>query len=344
MPAIAHEGVIKRLIMYATFALSALMALPLCRGIKVTWAMSPNYLCMIPATAQKLVTKSKVVHDVVDIWPDALKATSYRFPTLLLRIVSMISHVSYNFSDIVTTISLSLRGTLRKIVPKSVDVKVVDNCVASEFFLVPPRTRRETFRVMYLGTLGPSNDFETLIEAASKLGHDSLVSFTIAGAGESLLSIRTSIVEKHIENIQLYGEPIRHEEVPEWLEQADALILPLRSGFGDTSFPSKLGEYLASGRPVIITADGMLANEIKSKGVALVIAPSDVYGLVESISMLRRDNELYDKLCSTGREYAKDHLCFESLDENVESVIQLAWKRKAPRNKSNEGDETERRF
>src|SRR6266516_2428176 len=44
IPPIAHEGFVKRLVMYTIFALSSLAALPFCRGSKVTWALSPNYL------------------------------------------------------------------------------------------------------------------------------------------------------------------------------------------------------------------------------------------------------------------------------------------------------------
>src|SRR2546425_3272939 len=107
---------------------------------------------------------------------------------------------------------------------------------------------------MYLGTLGPSNDFATVVEAARKLQHDKQVSFTIAGSGELGSKIEDSLRQNQVENVELHGQPIKHSDVPAWLGDADALVLPLRKGFGDTSFPSKLGEYLATGRPVICMA------------------------------------------------------------------------------------------
>lgn len=337
VPPLPHEGTVKRFVMYLAFSLSALPAVVLCGATDITWALSPNYLCMLPAVTQKIVTRSKVVQDVVDIWPDALRSTGYEFPSLLLRVVSMITRVSYIFSDTITTLSKSMRNTLQRTVPRTVDVRVLQNCVTPDFFRIPMGRRNGRLRVLYLGTLGPSNDFETVIEAATKLKNQNDVTFTIAGTGESLGKIEASIINNGLNNVHLHGHSIPHDTVPTWLQDADALILPLRSGFGDTSFPSKLGEYLASGRPAIILADGKLAEDVRSNGLALLVSPGDVGGLVEAISRLRQDDGLYNRLTKTGRSYAEGQLSFPSFDEKVESIIHSEADRPAHLESEGEG-------
>ena len=299
MPAIAHEGVIKRLVMYGTYAISALMALPFCRGVRVTWAISPNYLCMIPATAVKLMTRSRVIHDVVDIWPRALIATGYSFPRGILKAVNLLSRISYILSDAVVTISDSMRSSLTKESPKYIRVEVLANCVTNDFFSVPSKTRGRLFHIMYVGTLGPSNDFSNVLEAAKKLQD-----------------------EDNIKNVDFIEESIKHDNVPLWLDRADALVLPLRRGFGDTSFPSKLGEYLATGRPVVCSADGALANTLGASHVSLIVTPGDNEELVQAFLRLRKDLRLSDQIGSNGRAYAHEHFSFDSFQKKVENLTE----------------------
>jgi len=322
MPAIAHEGVIKRLILYGTFALSALMALPFCRGTKATWAMSPNYLCMVPATAVKLTTRSRIIHDVVDIWPQALIATGYSFPRSVVKAVNLLSRISYILSDAIVTISDSMRSSLRTVSPKSIRVEVLANCVTNDFFSVPAKTRGRLFHIMYVGTLGPSNDFSTVLEAAKKLQDEEDLKFTIAGSGELASKISQTVRNSNIRNVDLKGQPIKHDNVPLWLGKADALVLPLRKGFGNASLPSKLGEYLATGRPVVCSSDGALASTLGSNNLSLVVAPGDVGELVHAFLRLRKDPGLSHQIGSNGRAYAHEHFSFESFQEKVENLTE----------------------
>ena len=325
VPPIAHEGIIKRLIMYTSFAFSALMALPFCRGNRVVWAMSPNYLCMIPALALKIAeSNSKIIHDVVDIWPGALLAAGYSFPRGILGIAGFLARVSYVFSDAIVTLSASMRRTLLKTTSKSIKINVMENVVGESFLRMSPGVRDNGFHIMYLGTLSPSNDFPTLVEAASKLESDNDLRFTIAGAGELAGSIKRSLKEKNIKNVDFREGPINHDEVPKWLDEADALVLPLRSGFGDTSFPSKLGEYLASGRPVVCMADGSLAATLRANDLCLLVPPGDAEGLVRAFGRLRNEPSLCHELCSKGREYSKLHLSPASFEDKVEKILEIA--------------------
>ncbi len=307
IPPLPHEGITKRLIMYVSFAVSALMALPLCRGAQVTWAMSPNYLCMVPATACKATTRSKVVHDVVDIWPKALRATGYSFSNSLLSMASLVSRLSYAFSDSIVTVSESMKRSLSEVAPMAVPIEVVENCVTNPFFQVPPKEKTSTLHIMYLGTLGPSNDFLAFVKAAKTLQHDEYARFTIAGSGEQAEKIGRWMKEFNVSNVTLFNQTIDHKEVPAWLAGADVLVLPMKTGFGDISLPGKLGEYLASGRPVICLFDGELAEFVRRNDIALLQNPS-----------------LFRGLGWKGRDYAQNHLSYDSFGEKIDNILELA--------------------
>jgi len=86
VPGKPHEGIANRFMMYSAFTLSALIGLSFCRRTQIAWAISPNYLCMIPAVACRAITGSKIILDVVDIWPNVLLAIGNSFHSYLVKI------------------------------------------------------------------------------------------------------------------------------------------------------------------------------------------------------------------------------------------------------------------
>ncbi len=323
VPPLPHEGMVYRFILYFSFALSALLALPFCRSTRVTWAISPNYLCMVPATVCKIMTRSKLIHDVVDIWPEALVATGFSIPKIAQSGTRILSFISYAFSDRITTISRSMGARLQRTVPGSVPVDVIENCVADTFFKVPPKQIGPRFHVMYLGTLGPSNDFPTVLDAARKLQEEKLARFTIAGSGEQAKEIALSIETGRISNVDFHNGAVPHQAVPEWLGTADALVLPLKRGFGDTSFPSKLGEYLASGRPVICMTDGQLGRVIRESEIGILVEPGSVAGLVKAIVWTLKNPSLSASFSSNAREYARKNLSYDVFSQKTNKILEV---------------------
>jgi len=307
--------------MYMIFAFSAMMAWPYFLRTKVTWAVSPNYLSMIPATACKMVSGTRVIHDVVDIWPEALVATGYSFSRLILMFAGIVSRVTYAISDTIVTISESMAEDLRKTVSAKTPVTIVENCVGEQFFAIAPPQANLPLHMMYLGTLGPSNDFTTLLESAVKLRNQDIAEFTIAGSGDRSRAIAETIQNQKVTNVTFRGQAVPHEEVPRWLETADVLLLPLRAGLGNTSLPSKLGEYLAAARPIICTADGNLADMIRDNRIALLVSPGDVIGFTGAIMQLSQDKGLYQQLSARGRQYAHDHMSYESFYRKINDTI-----------------------
>ena len=278
---------------------------------------------MIPAAVCKAVARTKVIHDVVDIWPQALVATGYSLPRMVLSVTKMVSKLSYYFSDSIVTISGSMKETLREIAPRTIPVQVIENCVTEPFFNIPAKEKTSDFNVLYLGTLGPANDFFSIVEAARKMQADDHFRFTIIGSGEQARDIETWLQELNIENITLLNAPINHKDVPKWLSTADVLILPLKKGFGETSLPSKLAEYFASGRPVVCAVDGELATQIKKSQTALVVECGNIEEFVTAIRQLRDDQKLASELSGKAREYAQDHLSSDSFNEKIHNLLEL---------------------
>ncbi|ADL55318.1 glycosyltransferase WbuB [Gallionella capsiferriformans] len=98
------------------------------------------------------------------------------------------------------------------------------------------------------------------------------------------------------------------ERLGELLSFADIHLLPQRADAADLVMPSKLTGMLASGRPVVATAnmDAELANVVA--GCGLVVEPEQPQAFFDAINTLARDAALRDRLGAAGRSYAVAHL------------------------------------
>jgi glycosyltransferase involved in cell wall biosynthesis len=92
------------------------------------------------------------------------------------------------------------------------------------------------------------------------------------------------------------------------MSAADILVQPGRPGpFNDYRFPSKLPEFLAAGRPVVLPATN-LGRHLQNGVEALVLDTGSVEEMVEAIMRLAGDADLRRRLGGAGRRFAQARL------------------------------------
>jgi glycosyltransferase involved in cell wall biosynthesis len=111
-------------------------------------------------------------------------------------------------------------------------------------------------------------------------------------------------------------ELLGHLPRPELLElyaQAHGLLIPLFDDVRSTArFPTKIGEYLASGRPIVSTAVGEMPRYFQDGVTAFMCSPGDPAGYGERIADLLSDPGLAAAVGHAGRE-----LCRQTFDYRI---------------------------
>lgn len=104
--------------------------------------------------------------------------------------------------------------------------------------------------------------------------------------------------------IVMFGKATR-EQMPVLLKNANALALARPSSLQSTGgFPTKLGEYLATGNPVIVTAVGDIPQYLNEKN-AFVVKPDDNDLFAAAIEKVFADYEQAVEIGKRGQELAQ---------------------------------------
>jgi len=177
--------------------------------------------------------------------------------------------------------------------------------------------------VLYAGNMGQKQGIEVVLDAARRLSTHPRLRFVLAGAGAALENLKQQA--QGLDNVQwLPLQPI--ELLNDLLNMADIHVLPQRADAADLVMPSKLTGMLASGRPVIGTADAgtQLGDVLDACGVR--VPPADAAALAQALAALADAPDERATLGAKGRQHALDHLSHTAVLAAFEGQLRQAAK------------------
>lgn len=154
---------------------------------------------------------------------------------------------------------------------------------------------------LYSGAIANKQGIEIVVEAARLLRNQKDLTFVICGEGPNRASLERQAIG--LDNIQFHDlQP--QERFNALLGLADIHLLPQVATAADLMLPSKLTGILASGRPVVATADKGTGLAIEVEGCGLVTPPGDAAAFAGAIMQLAHGNG-YRKMAEEARRRAE---------------------------------------
>lgn len=272
--------------------------------------------------AAKAVGARTVLH-VQDLEVDAAFAVGH------LKSLGVLTKAAYLFEkytlkgfDRIITISERMAARLTQKTGKAEQVAIVRNWVDLEH--IYPLGRNSAYRqelgyadddfiVLYSGNIGAKQGLDTLLDAASKLDQNGKIKFIIAGEGPA----KRGLVEKYGKLAHVSFLPFQpYEKFNEFMNLASLHALPQERGAADLVLPSKLGGMLASGAPVVVTADEgtELANFLGDS--AIITPPGDADALSRAIVQASKGDreEWKDRRADLSRKLSKEDGCISFIN------------------------------
>ena len=303
------KGLFMRLLVFWSFIVSSLFALPFVGKIDVVWAANPDVFVLIPANLYGSIKRKPVVSNVDDlIIEDLYDLNLVQRNSFISNLAELFARIAFLKVKAATPISPGYTATIAKYGVDEKMIQVIRGGVDLDVF--KPRTKQKDnhkFVITYSGGFSIAYDFEQVFQAAKILGKkDCDVEFVLQGKGELLSSMRDRAKMLNLKNVQIIDVLLSREKVVQFLGQADVLILPL----ADFKTPyrgmsSKLYEYQAVGKPIICCGNGIPPAYVKETESGLALLPGDYEGLVKAIIFLKQNPDLALKMGESGRRFVE---------------------------------------
>lgn len=310
----AHE----RILNYSSFCLSASTTGLFVSRPDVVIASSPQLLVGLAGWWLARCHGVPFVFEVRDLWPESLSAVGMGAAhTPLHRSLARLAAFLYRKAHRIVVVTPAFRDFLIqrwKLPPTK--IAVVENGVETQLFR-PQRPdaalRQELggqgkFLVSYIGTLGMAHGLETLVDAAAQLQSSTPnVAFAVVGEGAEKERIASLVRSRGLNNISLLDQQPR-ERIPGYICASDAcLVLLRRDEIFRTVIPTKMLEFMACARPVIVGVDGLARSIVEQARSGIFVQPEDPSDLAAAIRCLAANATLRDLLGRNGRRYIVEH-------------------------------------
>lgn len=323
----ANEGFFRRTLNYVLFGLTAILASLRLERPDVLVATSPQFFCGLAGAVAAKVRRVPFVLEVRDLWPDSIVQLSQVKSPLVIRMLEKVETALYRSADGIVVVTRAFREHVRGRGIPGERVEVIYNGIDRKRFRprpADPELLREhglegPFLAAYVGTLGLAHGLVTVVEAAERLREEG-VTFLFVGDGADRERLEAEVARRGLANVRFLGLRPR-DEIPRWLASIDVLLVMLRDlPVFRTVIPSKLFEFLAQERPVVMAAPrGAECREMLERADAgQAIDPEDPDQLAEAIRAIRKGPERAAERALRGRlwverDFSRDELAHRML-------------------------------
>jgi glycosyltransferase involved in cell wall biosynthesis len=258
---------------------------------------------------------AKLVLDMHEITPEFyMSKYEIREDSWLVRLLTYVERISFNFADHVMTINEPIQDLLfSRGLPASKSTILMNSADEGRFAWGPAQSAaaeaaaaNAQFVMMYHGTLTRLYGLDIAIEAFAMVQKDMPgAEFWILGDGPEVpvlkeLSEKLGVQDK----VKLTGF-VKPAEINAWLRKCDLGILPIRRDvFLEYASPNKLAEFIVMGKPVVISRLRAIKHYFSANALAY-FEPNDAADLGRRMLELYRDQDLRNRMVAAARqEYA----------------------------------------
>jgi glycosyltransferase involved in cell wall biosynthesis len=323
-----HKSFVQRVNAFVSFMASSFFIGLGVKNVDVVWGTSPPIFQGFTAWLLARLKGVPFLFEVRDLWPQFAIAVGVLRNPILIKLSFWLERFLYRHADLVMVNSPGYvthgkdHGARRvDLVPNGADPEMFDPAEDGSVF----RTRHnltDKFVVLYAGAHGLSNDLGVVLESARLLaGNTPRVMLVFLGDGKEKPVLQKLAAEMGLSNI-LFLPPISKMEMPAALAGADAclaILKPLEEY--KTTYPNKVFDYMAAGRPIALAIDGVIRAVVEAAGCGIFAQPGDPAALAEAVKTLAADPGRSRSMGLAGRKYLEEHFSRTIIAEKILDIL-----------------------
>jgi glycosyltransferase involved in cell wall biosynthesis len=266
----------------------------------------------------RMLTKGKLIYQIMDFNPEQTIAVGYSNSKLILKTMMLLDKYSCRKSQAVVILGNDMRETLKKrFSNKNVPENFIINNWIDEQQIYPlPKDcpevlafkeqyhLKDKFVIMTSGNIGLYYDFENILKIMAKFKDDSSIAFAFVGDGIVKQRLIDYSKENHLENVVFIPYQEKKNLIYS-LNAADIHIVTNAKGIKGISVPSKIYGILATNIPAwgILERGSEAWDIIDQSGCGILVEAGDYVNMEKSLSKIIEEKYQFVQTHSTGREY-----------------------------------------
>ena len=239
----------------------------------------------------------------------------------------------YDNNTKIVTISEDMRKTIIEHGCSSKKVEVIQNWVDISRIKKVNRKDNELFckfgldkdcfYISYAGDIGLFQNWEVILDAAQELNDNfNDIKFVIIGNGSYKESMEKSIKRRKLKNTYIFPlQPI--EFISNAYSLGDLELVSLEMDMTKIALPSKIGQVLATGSPILgmFDSDSFISNEIIDKNLGVVVNNFQKESLVNIILHYYNNRNELEGISNNARKYAEQQLERKTQTQKYNAVL-----------------------
>jgi len=312
---VLHRNYMWRVLAFVIFSFTSVWAGLRAGSVDIVMGTTPPIFQAFSAWLVAAIRRKPFFLEVRDLWPEfAIDMGVLRNP-LLIRIARWGEGFLYTQATHILVNSPAYREyLLTKGIPLE-KVSVVANGVEVELF-DPNASGLEIrqryglegkFLLVYAGAHGQANDLEIVLRAAQRLCTSQEIHFMMVGDGTERSKLVARSKEMGLDNITFVGA-LPKADIPSVLAAADVCLATLMNiKMFNTTYPNKVFDYMAAGRPTLLAIDGVIRQVIEQANGGVFVPPGDDVALASMVARLANEPHRCREMGRNAREYVARH-------------------------------------
>jgi glycosyltransferase involved in cell wall biosynthesis len=339
---VPRDGSVKgRLRGYLSFATNALLRGPrLVSRPDILMMESPPLFSALAGIPLSRLLRAKFVPNISDLWPKLAVEMGMVSPGPSLKAAALLEAAMYKCAALVTVQTVGIQADIKRRFP-SVRVELYPNGVDMDMFGRSSAETRDAVRreygwgdgtavFGYTGLLGPAQALEQVVSALERIpwSHDVHVAFF--GDGSRRTALEQCIRERGVTRARVYGLVAR-DRIADVQNAIDVGLVPLADNpVFDMARPSKMFEFMAAARPIILCARGEAVGIVENDGApcGLAVPPERPEALATAMQVLAASAGVRRQMGDTGRTLVAGRFDREAIARRVERILVEATGRK----------------
>ena len=327
-----HRSYFWRAISFFSFMFSSVWAALQVKDADLIMGTTPPIFQAVSAWFVALVRRKPFLLEVRDLWPEfAISMGVIKNPIVVKLAHSLEKFLYARATHILVNSPAYKEYILGKGVPES---KITFIPYGTDINMFNPNVDgssireklglRDEFLVLYAGAMGQAHDLYTALRAAKRVNDEARVRFVFFGDGKERVKLEREAQGLELKNV-LFAGVCPKKEMPSVIAAADVCLAILQNiPMFRTTYPNKVFDYMAAGRPTVLVIDGVIRDVIEASNGGVFVEPGNDEMLAKTILELSKDAQRVKQMGENARAYLVKNLDRrEKMDETLQLLTRL---------------------